>query len=338
MDPLIDTPEVTQRMHVNPAFDRVLHIAHHEWHGIRSATAAYPGRKLLISADEPLTPERLLPVLDAIAGMNVTKVIFQGYSSNADQLLLAIKARFLDEIDCFVLTHVTTVQFEHLFEIEQIRTLQTRFRMGSLTGLGSVKPDFGASFEDFYPDTIINFAPNIDSALHVPKDEERTLHVPLDVCWRKNMYTNIVAAQKCPSVDRVKTSNFPTGLADILPLDKLQLTGYLRGQNLLDEMGRSTALVGATLAECQPMTQLEAFAMGTPALTGPLAMREFEADPLMTLCTTTNLDNPHLLSKDIGRLMDAAHSDPKAMKDMIADHLTTRTRLATERLAEFVGL
>lgn len=338
MHPVFNNVEVTQNMHKLDGFETVLHVAHHEWHGIRSATSAMPGQKLLISADVPLKHDAIPPVLEAMDAMGIRKVVFQGFSSNADQLLLAIKARFLDEVACFAVTHVTTTQFEHLFEINQIRALQMRLARGALKALGSVKADFGAAFEEFHPATLINYAPNIDTGLHLEKETPVSIHVPLDVSWRKNMYTNVVAGMLCDSVARIKTSNYPTGLSDIRALDKLMLTGYLRGQRLLDEMSRSTAVIAATLAECQPMTQLEAFAMNTPAMTLDLGLVEFEDDPLMKLCSTTAIDNPYRLSKDIGRLVDAATSDPAAMSDMIRDHLEKRTRLATERLADFVGL
>jgi len=338
LDPVLNNLECTQNMHSMDGFENVLHVAHHEWHGIRSATAAMPGHKLLISADIPLKFDAITPSLDMIEALGIKKVIFQGYSLNADAVLLAIKARFLDDVECFGVTHVTATQFENLFEIDMIRMLQMRHSRGTMTRLGSVKPDFGAAVTPFYPHTIINFAPNIDPGLHVEKDEDHSIHVPLDVSWRKNMYTNIVAGMLCDQVDRIKTSNYPVGLADIVDAGKLQLTGYLRGQRLLDEMGRSKAVVMSTLAECQPMTQLEAFAMGTPALTLALGMSEFEGDELMELCATRVTDNPVSLARDIGRLMDVVISDQDAMQGMIADHLSRRTRMARERLADFVGL
>lgn len=330
--------ECVQDMHPIDGFEDVLHVAHHEWHGIRSATSAMPGQKLLISADHKLEFDRTLPILNSIESLGIRKVIFQGYSHNADALLLAIKARFLTEVECFAVTHVTTTQFENLFEIDMIRTLQMRHRMGTLTRLGSVKPGFGEAIEPFFRQTIINFAPNIDPAMHVAKSQERSVHVPLDVNWRKNMYTNITAAVLCDNVDKVKTSNYPTGLADIINLNKVHLTGFLRGQRLLDEMGRSAAVLLVTLAECQPMTQLEAFAMGTPAMTLPLGLDEFEGDELMNLCSATASDNPAALSKNVKRLVDAATSESDAIQEMIRAHLEHRSKLARERLADFLGL
>lgn len=328
----------TRYMHKCPGFETVLQVAHREWHGIRNATGAYPGNKLLISCDDPLSGDEIDNILTWIERHEIRKVVFQGYSRNADTLLLRINAHFLGEVECFVVTHVTTTQFEHYFEIEQQSLLLQRKRMGSIKRLGSVKPDFGQAFDSYWTGTIVNFAPNIDPALHVEKSAEVSLYAPLDVSWRKNMYTNIIAGILCDNVQWVKTSNFPNGLPDIHNVQKVVMTGYLRGMDLFEEMGRSAAILVATLAECQPMTQLEALAMGTPAITGPLGITEFEGDPLTELTTTYALDNPFLLSKDIGRLVDVAVSDSKAMSEMISGHLEMRHSLAAQRFAEFLDL
>lgn len=336
--PIINPVESVRNTNEFPGFDQVIHVAHHEWHGIRNCTAALPGHKLLITADHELTHDDITEVLRQLKKLNIKKVVFQGYSSNADKLLLRIVARFARAIDCYAVTHVTTTQFEHLFEIEQQRRLLTRLHYGAIKRLGSVKPDFGAALEGYWGGTLINMAPNLDNALRVKKSPEISVYAPLDMGWRKNMYTNLIAACTCDNIQWVKTSNYPEGLADIFNLSKLVMTGYLRGQALLEEMGRSHAVLVATLAECQPMTQLEAFAMGTPALTGPLHLSEFDKDPLMDLCTTTNLDNPYLLSKDIHRLVDAASSDPVAMEEMVAGHLKARHEKAAQRFLEFLEI
>lgn len=336
MPPIFNSAETLKNTHHFPGFEQVVHVAHHEWHGIRNCTAALPGNKLLIPADEELSQEEINEILLQLDRMDIRKVVFQGYSSNADKLLLRIAAGFAGDIDCFAVTHVTTTQFEHHFEIDQQRLLLNRLQYGLLKRLGSVKPDFGAAIEGYWDKTLINFAPNIESSLQVEKSPEVTTYAPLDISWRKNMYTNIIAASICDNIQYVKTSNYPEGLAGIFDMSKVVLTGYLRGMALLEEMGRSHAVLVATLAECQPMTQLEAMAMGTPSLTGPLGLSEFDRDPLMDLCTTTNLDNPYLLSRDIHRLVDASTSDPVAMKQMVATHLKDRHEKAAARLLEFL--
>lgn len=338
LKPVFDTPAMLRAAHRIAGFERVLHVAHHEWHGIRQATAYCPGHKLLIPADVPLEETDKAQIAEEIQALGITHVVFQGYSENADQLLLALRARFGSGLHCYAVTHVTTAQFEHFYEMVMQTRLLIRLRMGTLQGLGSVKPDFSSVIEGYWPGLIINFAPDLPASGARQPPEIRSVYTPLDPGWRKNMYTNVLGALGASNVELVKTANFPNGLESLVNLDRLRLVGYLRGRDLLDEMARSSLVLMATLAECQPMTQLESFAVGTPAMTGPLYIREFEDDPLIRLCTTLHLDNPALLARDVERLVALRHDDPAAMEEMIANHLSRRHALAAERYADFLGL
>jgi glycosyltransferase involved in cell wall biosynthesis len=335
--PVFDSLEMLRASHQAPGFEKVLHVAHHEWHGIRQATAYSPGHKLLIPAHEHIDEQEKRAIAEMIARMGIERVCFQGYSDNADTLLLYLRSVLEPSVKYFVVSHVTTAQFDHHFEMSVIARLMNRLKFGVLDGIASVKPDFGKAIDGFWNRTIINYAPQIP----MPKgrrSERVEVYAPLDVGWRKNLFTNIMAASLARNVDTVKTANFPNGLENISDLQKLRLVGYLRGRDLLDEMARSSLTIVATLAECQPMTQLESFAVGTPALTGPLTVNEFAADPLIELCTTCHLDNPALLAKDIEKCIDALRGDPEGMEQMIAEHLDRRHMVATQNYADFLEL
>ena len=152
------------------------------------------------------------------------------------------------------------------------------------------------------------------------------------------MYTNVLAALACDRVGELRCANFPNGLESIVDLGRLRLVGYLRGMRLLAMMAASEAVLMATLAECQPMTQLEAHAVGRPALTGPLGLEEFAGDELTRLTEVGRLDNPPLIAAALARLLDAAAADPAAITAMIDDHLVRRHALAAERYADFLEL
>ncbi|WP_298199276.1 glycosyltransferase [Novosphingobium sp.] len=335
--PVFDSPIMLRSAHAAEGFQRVLHVAHHEWHGIRQATAYSPGHKLLISAHETLTEDDKRSIAQGIGRMGIDRICFQGYSENADGLLLYLRAVLGPSVKFYMISHVTTAQFDHQFEMTVIARLLNRLKFGVIDGIASVKPGFGSAIDGIWKRTILNYAPNIP----MPQGRRSSrveVYAPLDVGWRKNLFTNIIAASLARNVDMVKTANFPNGLENIHDLHKLRLVGYLRGQDLLDEMARSSVTLIATLAECQPMTQLESFAAGTPALTGPLEVEEFTGDPLISLCTTHHLDNPALLAKDIERIVDVLQSDPSAMTQMITEHLASRHRAATQSYAEFLEL
>lgn len=335
--PVFDSLPMVRSSHQAAGFDKVLHVAHHEWHGIRQASAYSPGHKLLISAHEAVSDDEKRTIAENIERLGIERICFQGYSENADGLLLYLRSVLGPTVKYYMVSHVTTAQFDHHFEMVVISRLLNRLRFGVLDGIASVKPGFHRAIDGFWAGTIINYAPNIamPQAARSPRCE---VYAPLDVGWRKNLFTNIMAGSLARNVDVVKTANFPNGLESIHDLQKLRLVGYLRGRDLLDEMARSSLTLIATLAECQPMTQLESFAVGTPALTGPLEVDEFADDPLIALCTTSHLDNPALLAKDIEQAVDVLRSDPAGMLQMIAGHLERRHAIASRNYADFLEL
>lgn len=330
--------------HSDEHFNSVLHVAHSEWHGIRQCTAYLPGQKMLIPADRELTShdengqDLLHPIAKEIERREISHVIFHGYSENADRLLLYIKARLGTGIRCYAVNHVTTAQFDNAFEMSMISLLLTRKKFGQLEKIASVKQNFAETFEDFWPETILNYAPKIPANAFDKSNKYNDIFSPLDNGWRKNSFSNYIAAHKVKNADRLLVANYPSGLDRIMDLQRLVLVGYLRGNELFSQMSNSKMLLMATFAECQPMTQLEAFAVGTPALTGPLRLKGFEHDTLTKLCTTTNLDDPYLLAKDAQRLFDACLIDAEGTREMIADHLVYRHNLAGERYKEFLEI
>ena len=126
--------------------------------------------------------------------------------------------------------------------------------------------------------------------------DPNAVFVPVENTWRKNLYTNILAACNTEGIERIYTVNWPRAFSrPWRTFSRLQLVGYKRGLDLLTTLGSVSAVLAVTLAECQPMTQLEAFALGTPALTGPLELAEFADHELTQLCEVPHLDNPALI-------------------------------------------
>ena len=336
---VLDERRMRVRENPHPAFERVLHVAHADWHGIRQATAYCPGHKLLIPADGEIGATERDTIARKLSELGITRIVFQGYSNNADALAVHLRTVFDDAVRLYAVTHVTTAQFDNYFEMEMQARLFMRLRYGILHKLGSVKPGFHHAFPEYWPATLLNFAPNVDRAAFLkPATDRRTGYIPLDVGWRKNMYTNTLGCLLCDGLDGVQVTNFPNGLESIADLRKLQLVGYLRGDKLLAQMAASDLVLLGTFAECQPTTQMEALAVGTPALTGPLGLEDFADDPLCRLTQMPVLDNPMKIARDIGRLLDAMAADEEEIPGMIDDHLGRRHDLAFTRYGEFLDL
>ncbi len=324
--------------HSHPALDDVMHIVHAAWHGIRSATGALPGHKLTIPHEGDLDGNAVRHILGLISHHDIRTICFQGYSGLADWLARDIKKHFGSDVRIHVITHVTSTQFENHFEMQMQEKIATLLRLGILRAHGSVKADFDSVAPGCWSRTLINAAPRIGDGFVTPAFDPDCVFIPLENTWRKNLYTNILAANAVPQVRRIYTVNWPSMLETVADLSKVKLIGYKRGLDLYATMASCSVMIAATLAECQPMTELEGLAVGTPSVSGPLLLKEFDDDPLTKLSRVPAVDNPRAIAKVVDRLMSIRRSSPAEVAEMIDAHLKNRLDLCFESYGEFFGL
>lgn len=324
--------------HPHPELDRVLHIVHAAWHGIRSATGALPGHKLTIPHEGALDGSAVRHIMGLISHHDIRTICFQGFSSVADWLARDLKKHFGSDLRIHVITHVTSAQFENHFEMHMQEKIATLQRVGIVRAHGSVKADFDSVAPECWNRTLINAAPKIGDGFVPQAFDPDCVFVPLENTWRKNLYTNILAANAVPQVRRIYTVNWPTMLEAIADLSKVKLIGYKRGLDLYGMMASCSLMIAATLAECQPMTELEGLAVGTPSVSGPVLLEEFDGDPLTDLTRVPAVDNPRAIATVVDRLMSMRRSSPGEIAGMIDAHLTKRLDLCFESYGEFFGL
>ena len=319
-------------------FEQVLHIFNADWHGVRAASAYAPGQKIAISERDGLDGEAIRHIFGIISKYKINRIVFQAYSHVASSLCESIHRQFSGDVQIFVITHVTSAQFENGFEMEMQALLLQQLSKGIVKRLGSVKPRFNSVIPAYWPETILNFSPNIGALALQMNTVEGTAFVPIENSWRKNLYTNMLAVHNCEAISTVFSVNFPTGLEKIRTMDKLSLTSFKRGPDLLGFMASTEVLMNVTLAECQPMTQLEALAVGTPCMTAPLRLIEFEDDPLLELTEVEALDSPYFLTKALDRVIAVGRQEDNELQEMIDSHLEKRNLLAAPSYAEFLSL
>lgn len=325
--------------HRDPTLESVLHVMDRDWHGIRSATAALPGAKLAISHKNHLKPEETRRVFRKIREHGYRAICFQGYSSTVDRLVEELRREFGAGLRLHVVTHVTTSQFEHHFEIEMLERIRQRLTAGFLTRVGSVKPRFHHFLPGIWPRCILNIPPDLSRLiLALPSREAGTVFVPLENTWRKNLYSQVIAAHGSEKVRRLCLVAWPHDLERLMILDKAQLVGFQSLPGLLAHMRLAQVVANVSFSECQPMTQLEALAVGTPTLVGPLRLPEFSAHPLSALCEVREFDDPALLRQRFELILDEWTRDPAALSEMISDFLRLRTAAGLARYREFLEL
>ncbi|CAO4177791.1 glycosyltransferase [Methylorubrum extorquens] len=334
----INGPAETFHAHESEAFNHVAHIFHLEWHGIRSATSCLPGHKIGISANSTIEGDAIRRIHGHLYEHKVKKIIYQGFSKNAEILARSLKSLMREHIEQFVITHVTSTQFEFAFEVDQQISILSCLRDKIVNRLGSVKPNFHTVIPSYWSKTIYNAPPNLIRYGQYHKKDRNIAFIPLENTLRKNLYTNIIGAQNAKSVDQVWTVNHPSGLENLADLSKCRTVGYQRGSNLYDRMSEATIVLNCTLAECQPMTQLEALAVGTPCLTGKLGLAEMSDHRLTEFLEVSEIDSPHSITAAIEKILAYIHSDEQRFAVELRGYLDYRTNLALKSLSSFLDI
>ncbi|MEO8881818.1 MAG: hypothetical protein ABI377_00075 [Devosia sp.] len=327
----------TRVAHQDPAFDGVLHVFDRHWHGIRSATGSLPGRKLAVSHKKNLDGGELRHVEGLICKWGIHTICYQGYSNTTNDLVDIIHGSFSGDIKQFCITHVTSTQFDNHFEMHMLAKMSARLRENKLRRLGSVKPGFASVCPAFWGGTIINLPPAIKRSVASLRSHDTVL-IPLENSWRKNLYTNVLAADAVPEVARILLVNQPSFLDEVTQSLKQRVIGFQAPGALLGYMASSALVMNVTLAECQPMSQVEAVAVGTPCLTGPLGLPGFSDHPLGRLTEVAILDNPAEITPKISTIMRLWRSDPTELADMIADFKAKRIAAGLASYRDFLEL
>jgi hypothetical protein len=84
------------------------------------------------------------------------------------------------------------------------------------------------------------------------------------------------------------------------------------------------------------MTELEAIAVGTPCLTGPLNIPELQNYEYTQVSTVWSIDNPHILGTALQKLLDVLESDIDAVFDMITEYREAVRRASLKSYLEFL--
>ncbi|WP_262689456.1 glycosyltransferase [Kordiimonas aestuarii] len=333
-DPRVDVACAAATSCDEVGFDTILQVYHHDWHGIASASAALPGRKLRLDANL-LDEAAFQVVLRFVESEMIRVVCFQGFSEAAEGLLRYLKTHTGDAVRFYAVSHVTSTQFQAPFEIRMLAALRRCRTEGVLAAIGSVKPHFHEVMPETWRPTLINFCPKAVSKLApVPG----RVFIPLENHWRKGLYTNLLAALRVEETSEIRCVHEPRHLEALEDLQRVTVTGFLPRADIREEMARAEVVMNVSLAECQPMTQLEAYALGRPCLTGPLGIGEFADDAITKLCTVEHTDTPHGIIAKLKALYAIWRRDPDAMLQMTQEHVMRRNTLAASRYNEFFSL
>lgn len=334
---LWDGPNDTRWAQRDVRFTRVLHVFHQEWHGIRASAGYTPGHKLAIPSTRLLTAQEHAEVLRGIDERLVTSVVFHGYSKSADELLIMLRKARGKSLFLSVAWLGNTAQFHLDFEFDIFNVLLQRRVDGVLDDLACVKADMHLISGNIFPKTLLSMPPLVDGPFEVRSALTGIAFIPVPNDWRKNFYSNFLATRHVPRLREVIVTTDFRPFPGKSPLRIIQLPHPDRTQ-VFRIMRDADVVLNATLSECQPMTGLEGLALGTPCLTGPLALGELDAHPYQKLVQVAAVDSVREVRDAIDRVLDLRQGSARELREMMADYSRLLTRQALDRYCEFLRL
>jgi SAM-dependent methyltransferase len=331
-------PLDTKWAHEDGRFSRALHVFHAEWFGIRAAAGYLPGRKLSIPANRQLSSSEIQQIVH-ICHKDLARTVFvHGVSSNAMDLVRMLRSSLGDGVAVFGVWHGSTAQLQGPGEHQQFTRFLQLLNDGSFKGAGGVKPGLHRLDGRLFQLPLVNLPPRLSELPAGTNAHRGAALVPVPLDWRKNFYTNLIAADRSGHFRRTfVTAPFTRAPEISLATEIVSLLNPSRGE-LFRLITESDLILNATLSECHPMTALEGVAHRVPCLTGRLSLGELDQHPYQKLVQVDGVDSLDEVIAAIGRVMAQLRADPKGLHAMMGDFERILIHQALDRYAQFAGL
>jgi SAM-dependent methyltransferase len=328
----------TRYSHPSPEFEKVLHVFHREWFGIRAAAGSLPGAKLAIPADVDLSSERILEIHDEMLRRRFDRIVFHGHSKNSAKLLEFLAKRGLSET-LYLVKHGAPAQWTHSPErvsaLHAIELLKQR----KIKRLHVLKPGFRFPIEGIFEPLLFNMSPNLGPANSPQPQRGRPtsgeiVFAPGWTGWRKNLYTAVLASTMSPKVNEVWIHAADVVLPDPLSV-KLKIKHFLTRETTFELMEMSSICANVSLVDCHPMVNLEAQTMGRPCLRGNLFLDALEEHPYVRL---TNIADVSSVDEIVDAIETVASVPQSELRDIVADYQAKSDDVSRSRYLEFLEL
>jgi hypothetical protein len=317
-------------------FDRVCHIFHHDWMGIRSAVGALPGHKLSIPSNKSVPVPEIEAIMRRLAELKIEKIVLHGISDGMYMLSRAFSKNGFDEQ--YLVWHGTTTQW--VWE-EERRYAQMAIKMardGRVKRFSAIRRGLGpiVGERNFAPQ-LVNMPPKVNVGLVSRRAKRPGQFTALAPSWndlRKNLTTNVLAAQTVASVDKIyviaKDFYLPRWLST-----KVKKVGYRDHASMLELMATMDLVLNVTTIDCHPMVDLEALAVGTPSVRGPLFLDGLEDHHYVSL---TSVDNPMSVEDVAGCIRNVLETEESELRGLMNDYTERLRDLSMKRYREFLEI
>lgn len=304
----------------------VVVVCHPRWRGVR--TAAYATGCPVIECDD--LDRWGSELIGAMEDAGVALVVVEAFPPGAADFLR--RARIAG-IDSRVVLHSSMAQ--HGGEAAEAAVADEVIRMaeaGVIGGVGFVKAGLAEAFAALgHP---VSYVPNRAPSLPAlsPQDLGPGIHIGVfaEPFWRKNVVTQLGAVALIPdAVAHVMRR------PDVAYLDGLAIVehGEVPWEAFLDLQASTTLNLYATLSECHPLSPIESYLSGVPALLSRTSSL-FREDPTLWELTSVEVaDDPSGIAAAAMALMGQRDDAVDRARRWI-DAADTE---AAERWAAFVG-
>jgi SAM-dependent methyltransferase len=324
-------------------FRGVCHVMNVEWIGIRAAAGGLPGHKLVISAARELSA----PAVDRIARIlieeGIDRLVVHGMSPPLHALIVALRRAI--GIDVFVVWHGAPTMWSMSHESDLFTRVSRLLERGDVKRIGGMRSGMGPALGPRgFDRQLFNLPPSLpqsfgksDALMPIPERSEAKGAVVFAPSWHvlhKNLPTNLIAANQSAKVGQVWTLDSEIHLPPGLDSKVRQLSPRsLRG--MLDTMKQVDLVMNVSLVDCHPMIELEALAVRTPCLRGPLFMDALDDHPYVRATLVQNALSVVEVMNRLDTVLDIPRDE---MVDMMADYHGKLRELSIARYCEFLDL
>lgn len=314
--------------------ERVCHVVHQEWFGIRAAAGALPGQKLAVTAHAAPTPRDLEAVVCRLSELGVDKLVFHGFSRMAELWIRGLAAAGYEDV--FLVWHGAPAMWVNKEERELIDRALQLARLGFIRRLHGMRPGTHLALgRAAWIPQIYNMPPNYRSRFKSRMRGERTIaFAPSWNLIHKNLFTNVAAAVAAHEIDEVWTLASGFTLPG-LPEKEIKSLPKLDQVQMLETMELSSIVLNASIVDCHPMVELEALASGTPAVRGRLGLDALEDHEYIRLTQVSDPLSVLDIRSVIERVLRTPHDE---IQDMMASYSKELVKLSFDRYSEMLGI
>jgi hypothetical protein len=200
-----------------------------------------------------------------------------------------------------------------------------------------MKEGFRYPVQGLFQPMLFNLSPKFNSENRAYRNHnlfDGVAFVPGWSGWRKNLYTNILAATMSERVRSVwvyaQNVDLPSPLSD-----KLRAWDYSTRECTFELMAQSSLCLNVSLVDCHPMVNVEAQTIGRPCLRGNLYLDALEQHPYVKLTNVNDLTSVAEIRDGIEHVLSVPSAE---LQEIILDYQTKSDDVARSRYLEFLEL